>query len=66
MVFYCLLDMSSSSLNNENNDYDLYTIVPNDEKIDFINGENINKQSKTLLLSSIETDDEGEFFYYYN
>ncbi len=61
-VCFCyILDLSSSSLNNENTDVNFYTIDTNYEKIDSINKDDANKRSKLLLLSSIENNDEGEF-----
>jgi hypothetical protein len=58
--------MSSSSLNNENVDFNTYIIDTNYEEITSSNKQDQNKQIKSLLLSSIESDDEGKFFYYYN
>ncbi len=59
------LDMSSSSLNNENIDFNSVVIDTNYAKSNSINDENTNQGSKTFLLSSIENTDEGEFFFFF-
>jgi len=53
--------MSSSSLNNENTNFNSYTIDTNYEIMNSINEEDTNKRIKSLFLSSIENNDEGEF-----
>jgi hypothetical protein len=53
--------MSSSSLNNENINFNSYTIDTNYEIMNSINEEDTNKRTKSLFLSSIENSDEGEF-----
>jgi hypothetical protein len=56
--------MSSSSLNNENTDFNAYTIDHHYENMNLNHNENANKQSKLLRLSSIENSDEGAFLLF--
>lgn len=73
LLVYCILDMSSSSLNSDEKvDFDTYIINSNYEKINpslITNEQNeilfINERSKSLLssiTSSIENDDQGKYF----
>ncbi len=59
-----VLDTSSSSLNDENIDSNMYTIDNHYENINSDQDENANKRSKLLLLSSIENNDEGKFLLF--
>jgi hypothetical protein len=59
-----VLDTSSSSLNDENIDLNMYTTPSHYENINFDNNENTNKRSKSLYLSSIENNDEGKLLLF--
>jgi hypothetical protein len=59
-----VLDTSSSSLNDENIDLNMYTTPSHYENINFDNNENANKRSKLLYLSSIENNDEGKLLLF--
>ena len=59
--FCRLLDMSSSSLNNDNIDFNPYTIDTNNGKTNSIAEKDEHKTSQSLVLSSMENGDEGEF-----
>jgi hypothetical protein len=50
--------MSTSSLNNQNNDFDLYTNDSNYENINSVEDQDENKRPES---STIETGEEGEF-----
>lgn len=65
--FCCALDMSRSSLNNNNIDINLNTIDTNNSKANSINEqEERGIISRSLVLSSMENDDEGESRFYYS
>lgn len=63
-MFLLHLEMSSTSLNNENIDFNAYRNITNYENISSIDEQVVNKPHTPVLLSSIETGNGGKLLLF--